>query len=66
MSWSYHTAVGFEPSIGKAHAHVRFGRHRLSLLHEADAPTVRVQVCTAYLLPPDSYLLTSYFLTPTS
>ena len=46
IGWCFHTSVGFEPSLGKGHAYVVFGRHRLALLHQPGQPAVRVQLFT--------------------
>ena len=44
VGWCFHTVIGFEPSLGKAHAFVRFGRHQLLLSHVDGEPRVLVQL----------------------
>ena len=43
VSWSLHTAVGFEPSLSRTHAHVAFAQHRLLLSRGGEGqPSVAV------------------------
>jgi hypothetical protein len=44
LGWCFHTVIGFEPSIGRSHAFVRFGRHQVLLSRKDTQPQVRVQL----------------------
>jgi hypothetical protein len=44
VGWSFRTAIGFEPSLGKGHAFVRFGRHPLLLSRIEGQPQVKAQL----------------------
>jgi hypothetical protein len=44
VGWCFHTVVGFEPSLSKSHAFVRFGHHRLLISRTQGQPRVVVEL----------------------
>ncbi len=45
LSWSHHTAVNFQPDLGRNYALVAFGRHRVLLTRDGEEqPSVAIQL----------------------
>jgi hypothetical protein len=44
VGWCFHTVMGFEPSLSKSHAFVRFGHHRLLISRAQGQPRVVVEL----------------------
>ena len=53
ISWSYHTAFNFEPSLSCTHLHIAFGRHRLLLARSSESqPSLAVTLLSGGVAAP--------------